>query len=118
MPQVLVRLAETESNQIQQKATEFGLTKPAFIRQIIREYLRKSSQKEQPADNLKKEIRAIIPILAQAIGRTQNLLVGQAKAIPDAIDKPSKLIYISNEDIAGLSKVLLKIYDQEVQNSG
>lgn len=115
MPQILVRLDETESDQVQQKATEFGLSKPAFIRQIIREYFRKPTQKEQPVDNLKKEIRAIIPVLAQAIGRTQNLLVSQAKAIPEAIDKPSKLIYVSPEDIAGLSKVLLKIYDQEVQ---
>ena len=116
MPQILVRLDETESDQVQQKATEFGLSKPAFIRQIIREYFRKPIQKEQPANNLKKEIRAIIPVLAQAIGRTQNLLVGQAKAIPDAVDKPSKLIYISNEDIEELSKFLLKKYDQEVQN--
>ena len=57
MPQILVRLDEPESNQIQQKATEFGLTKPALIRQIIREYLRKPVQKEEQANNVKKEIR-------------------------------------------------------------
>ncbi len=94
MPQILVRLDETESDQVQQKATEFGLSKPAFIRQIIREYFRKSVKEEQPANDLKKDIRAIIPVLAQAFGRTHN-------ASPEATE--------------GLSKMLLKIYDQEVQ---
>ena len=115
MPQILLRVDEKEFQQIQEKSSEFGLSKAAFIRQIMREYFRKPVKEEQSANDLKKEIRAIIPVLAQAIGRTQNILVGQAKANPDVVEKPSKLIFISPEDITGLSKVLLKIYDQEVQ---
>ena len=114
MPQILLRVDETEFKQLQEKSTEFGLSKAAFIRQIIREYFRKSVKEEQPVNDLKKEIRALSPVLAQAIGRTQNILVGQVKANPEAVEKPSRLIFVSPEDIAGLSKVLLKIYDQEV----
>ena len=88
MPQILLRVDETENKQLQDKATEFGLSKAAFIRQIMREYFRKSVKEEQPTNDLKKEIRAIIPVLAQAIGRTQNILVGQVKANPEAIEKP------------------------------
>jgi len=93
MPQILLRVDETEYKQLQEKSIEFGLSKAAFIRQIMREYFRKPVKEEQPANDLKKEIRAIIPVLAQAFGRTHN-------ASPEATE--------------GLSKVLLKIYDQEV----
>ena len=115
MLQILLRVDETEYKQLQEKSTEYGLSKAAFIRQIVREHFRKATQKEEPANDFKKEIRAIIPVLAQAIGRTQNILVGQVKSSPDVVEKPSRLIFISPEDITGLSKVLLKIYDQEVQ---
>ncbi len=114
MPQILLRVDETEFQLIQEKSSEFGLSKAAFIRQILREYFRKTPQKEQPVNN-QKYIRALVPILAEALGRTQNLLVGQAKATPDAVDKPTKLVYIKPEAIEGLSKYLLKIYDQGVQ---
>ena len=94
MPQILLRVDETEFQQVQQKSSEFGLSKAAFIRQILREYFRKPVKEERLANDLKKEIRSIIPVLAQAFGRTQNA---------------------SPETTEGLSKVLLKIYDQEVQ---
>jgi len=94
MPQFLLRVDETEFQQIQQKSSGFGLSKAAFIRQILKEYFRKPVKEEQPANDLKKEIRAVIPVLAQALGRTHDA---------------------SPEETEGLSKKLLKIYDQEVQ---
>ena len=94
MPQILLRVDETEFQQIHQKSSEFGLSKAAFIRQIMREYFRKPVKEEQPTNDLKKEIRAIIPVLGEALGRTHDA---------------------SPEETEGLSRVLLKIYDQEVQ---
>jgi hypothetical protein len=109
MPQILLRVDETECQQIHQKSSDFGLSKAAFIRQIMREYFRKPIQKEQPANDLKKEIRALIPVLAQAIGRTQNLVIKEAP------EEHAKILKVSPEAIKGLSEILLKIYDQEVQ---
>ena len=101
MPQILIRIEESEAKQIQEKATGFGLSKTAFIRQIIREYLRKPAQKEQPVND-PKYIRALIPVLAEALGQTQNQALKEDQQI-------------SPEETKELSNILLKLYDQGVK---
>jgi hypothetical protein len=101
MLQILIRIEESEAKQIQDKATEFGLSKTAFIRQILREYLRKPAQKEQPVND-PKYVRALIPVLAEALCWTQNqVLKEDEKVIP--------------KEIKELSNYLIKLYDKEVQ---
>ena len=95
MVQFLLRIEEAEAEQIKQQATEFGLSASAFIRQIVKASLRKDSQKEQVPENLKKNIRALIPVLAEALGR-------QTKDY-------------NKEKVDKLSQILLKAYDQEAQ---
>ena len=108
MPQILLRVKEEELNQIQEKATEFGLSNAAFVRQIVREYFRKTKQKEEPV-NHQKYIRALIPVFAQALGRAQNLVL---KGAPE---EEIKILKVSQEQIKGMSELLLTIYDQGVQ---
>ena len=94
MAQILLRIQDEEYKQIKQKAVDLGLTTSAYIRQILRESLRKTNPKEQKVDNLKKDIRALVPVLAEALGRTLNT---------------------SQESVEKLSPILLKIYDKERQ---
>ena len=95
MVQFLIRIEEPEAEQIKQKAAEFGLSSSAFIRQIVKASLRKETKKEQVPDNLKKNIRALVSVLAEAFGRTTK------DYHPDKVAK--------------LSQILLKVYDQEAQ---
>ena len=92
MDQIHLRLEDEDSKQIQKKAAEFGLSTNAFIRQIIKDYLRNFGRKE--ADYSIKADRAMVKVLAEAFGRGM-------KASP--------------EDTEKLSKILLKKFDQEVQ---
>ena len=95
MPQILLRVDETEFKQIEEKSSEFGLSKAAFIRQIIMEFFRKSTSKEQlPESNLKYN-RALVQVMAEALGRTTK--------------------EYNQERTEKLSQTLLKIYDQKVQ---
>ena len=108
MPQILLRVDETEFKLLQEKSSEFGLSKAAFVRQIVKEHLRKAKQKEQPVYNL-KHIRALIPIIAQALGRTQMLLV------KGATEEDAKVLTVPEKEIEELSESLLQLYDQGVQ---
>ena len=108
MVQILFRIEEPEATQLQQIAESFGLSKAAFVRQIVKEHLRKTKQKEQPVNNL-KHIRALIPIIAQALGRTQMLLV---KGAPE---EDAKILTVPEKEIEELSESLLQLYDQGVQ---
>ena len=92
MDQIHLRLDEEDSKLIQKKAAEFGLSTNAFIRQIIKDYLRNSTRKTE-ADGFKSD-RAMVKVLAEALGRTQNVP-------PESIEK--------------LSQILLKKFDKEVQ---
>jgi hypothetical protein len=95
MAQILLRVDETEFKQIEEKSSEFGLSKAAFIRQILRESFRKSTQKEQlPESNLKYN-RALVQVMAEALGRTTK--------------------EYNQERTEKLTQTLLKIYDQKVQ---
>jgi plasmid stability protein len=91
MPDILIRNIEvTDYKKIQEKASELGLSANAYIRQVLKNSLKKFA-KQEPADTL-KAARALVPVLAEALGRTQN-------ANPEAIEK--------------LAKILLKKFDQE-----
>ena len=63
-----------------------------FIRQILKDSLKKSTRNE-PTDS-HKSTRALVHVLAEAIGRTQN---------------------VSPENTEKLTKILLKKFDREVQ---
>ena len=95
MVQFLLRIEEAEAEQIKQQATEFGLSASAFIRQIVKASLRKDNQKEQVPENLKKNIRALVPVLSEALGRMTK--------------------DYNKEKVDKLSQLLLKAYDQEAQ---
>ena len=90
MGQILLRIEDTELKQIQKKAQDLGLTTSAYVRQVLKDAHR-SPPKNQPVE-LPGAVRRLIPVMAEALGRTQN-------ATPEAIDK--------------LTKILLKKYDQE-----
>ena len=108
MVQILIRLEDAESKEIKQIATGLGLSTSAFVRKIVKEHLRKPKQKERPDNNL-KHIRALIPIIAQALGRTQMLLV---KGAPE---EDAKILTVPEKEIEELSESLLQLYDQGVQ---
>ncbi len=92
MAKILLRIDDAESEEIKKKAAELGLTTSAFIRQVLKHSLRKSS-KQETAKTL-KFVRALVHVVAEALGRTQN-------APPEAVEK--------------LAQILLKKFDQEVQ---
>ena len=92
MDQLHLRLDEEDSKLLQKRAAEFGLSTTAFIRHIIKNYLRNSTRKNE-ADGFKGD-RAMVKVLAEAIGRG-------LKASP--------------EDTEKLSQILLKKFDKEVQ---
>jgi len=92
MDQIHLRLDEEDYKLIQKRADEFGLTTNAFLRQIVKNYLKNSTRKTE-ADGFKGD-RAMVKVLAEALGRTQG-------AKPEEVEK--------------LSQLLLKKFDQEVQ---
>lgn len=92
MDQIHLRLEKEEAKLIQKKAADFGLTTNAFIRQIIKDYLKNSGRQE--AEYAQKADRALVKVVAEAIGRG-------LKASP--------------EDTEKLSQILLKKFDKEVQ---
>jgi plasmid stability protein len=89
MAKVLFNLPDQEHAELKKKATSLGLTTSAYIRQILRDSPHKKSRPDSQAVSL--AIRRLIPVLAQALGRTQN-------ADRQAIEK--------------LTQILLKEYDQ------
>ena len=93
MANILIRkVDETDYKKLQEKAAELGLSTTVFIRQILKDYLKKSNRKNEL--DAHKAHRASVHVLAEAFGRTQG-------ASPEATEK--------------LKKMLLKIFDQEVQ---
>jgi plasmid stability protein len=92
MDQIHLRLEEEDSKQIQKKASELGVSTNAFLRQIIKNYLRNTGRKNQ-SDSLKAD-RAMVKVLADGLGR---------------------MLKASPQDTEKLSQILLKKFDQEVQ---
>ena len=92
MPQIYARIDEADYKQIQQKAAEFGINTSIYVRQVLKDSLRKTSRIEPAVDPL-KAIRSLIPIMVEVLGRTQN---------------------VSQPTVDKMIEVLLKKYDQQV----
>jgi len=88
MPKILINIQEEDTLEIKKKAASFGLTTSAYIRQVLKDSLRKKNNNEQATTA--RTIRRLIPVLAEAFGRTHN-------ASPETINK--------------LEQILLKKYD-------
>ena len=89
MAKVLFNLPDQEHVELKKKATSLGLTSSGYIRQILKDSLRKKTRQDSQAVSL--AIRRLIPVLAQALGRTQN---------------------VDRQAIEKLTQILLKEYDQ------
>ncbi len=89
MPKILISIQDEDARAIKKKAASLGLTTSAYIRQVLKDSLRKQSRPDSQAVAL--AVRRLIPVLVQALGRTQN-------ASSQATEK--------------LKQILLKEYDQ------
>ena len=89
MAQIHIFIDDAEAKQIQKKAADLGVSTSAYIRKVL-----KDSQRNTTQPDAIKAARALVIVQAEALGRTQN-------ASPEATDK--------------LKKTLLKIFNQEVQ---
>lgn len=94
MAQMNFKIEDAEYTRIKQEALKFGLSAPALIRCILRDSSRKTKREEYAVNNVTKNIRALVPILAEALGHMQKE---------------------SPEEIKNLSKSLLEKYDQEIK---
>jgi len=103
MKQVLIRLEDANYEEIKQMAGKFGLSCSAFLRQIVRENLRKNKKIEAQPENFKKSIRALVPVLAESLGWKRNFRF------------PWQPQNASREETEKLSKFLLEKYDQEMK---
>ena len=87
MAKFLFSLPDNEYAELKKKAQSLGLTTAAFIRQLL-----KDGQNKEKDQTIKDALRILIPIIVEALGRTQN-------AQPEAINK--------------LTDILVKKYDLE-----
>ena len=90
MAQIHFFIEDAEYKQIQEKAKSFGVTISAYTRMVLRNSFKKPTQQE-PTEAL-KATRALVPVLAEALGRT---------------------LRASSEDTEKLSQILIKKFDQE-----
>jgi hypothetical protein len=88
-------LEADELDRVRATAKSLGLSVSAYVRQVVRDSLRTRPGLEPEARDAKllRAMRALVPTLAEALGKTQNVGV---------------------EEIARLSKVLLERYDKEI----
>jgi hypothetical protein len=93
MAKVLFNLPDQEYAELKKKAQSFGLTTAAFIRYL----LKNSKIKEKDDQTIQEAIRRLIPIIVEALGRTQNVQ-------PEAVNK--------------LTDILVKKYDLEEKQCG
>ena len=92
MPKISFNLSDDEKRKLELKAQSLGLTTSGFLRQIITHSLKKQRNSDETQKTV-KAIRGLIPVLSEALGRTQG-----------AADK----------QIAKLTKILLDTYDRGV----
>ena len=90
MARLLISIPEQELVQIRKTAKSFGLTTFAYVRNSVKASTTRNSNH---SENL-RAIRALIPTIGEALGRTQNVS-------PEAVEK--------------LIKHLLERYDKEVR---
>ena len=89
MARITFNLSNDEHQELKKKAATLGLTSAGYTRQIIKDSQQKKSRQEIHA--VSSAIRKLIPVLAIAMGKTQN----------------------QNEQmIHKLTQLLLKEYDQ------
>ena len=89
MAKVLFNLPDQEHVELKKKAASLGLTTSGYMRQILKDSLRKKTRQDGQAVSI--AIRRLVPVLAQAWGRTQN---------------------VDRQAIEKLTQILLKEYDQ------
>ncbi|MFH0754433.1 MAG: hypothetical protein V2A70_07700 [Candidatus Omnitrophota bacterium] len=89
MAKVLFNLPDQEYIELKTKATSLGLTSSGYIRQILKDSLQKKPRQNDLATSI--AVRKLIPVLAQALGRTQN---------------------VNRQAIEKLTQILLREYDQ------
>ena len=83
MARIVINLPDDEAVEIKTKATSFGLSLPAYTRQVLKDSLRRKGNNE--ATVTLRAIRKLIPILAEALGRT-------LKADTQSVEKLSQLL--------------------------
>ena len=83
MARIVINIPDDEAAEIKAKAASFGLSLPAYTRQILKDSLRRKGNNE--ATVTLRAIRKLIPILAEALGRT-------LKADDQSIQKLSQLL--------------------------
>ena len=69
MARLLISIPEQEAVEIRQKAKSLGLTTSAYVRNTVKDSINKDTRHNQ----ILKAIRALVPTLAEALGRTQNV---------------------------------------------
>jgi|GEM_PF-4421549 flagellar biosynthesis regulator FlbT len=69
MARLLISIPEQEAAEIRQKAKSLGLTTSAYVRNTVKDSMNKDTRHNQ----ILKAIRALVPTLAEALGRTQNV---------------------------------------------
>ncbi len=69
MARLLISIPEQEAVEIRQKAKSLGLTTSAYVRNTVKDSMNKDTRHNQ----ILKAIRALVPTLAEALGRTQNV---------------------------------------------
>jgi plasmid stability protein len=89
MARILINIPDEEAEEIKTRALSLGVSAPAYARQVLKDSLRRKGNNE--ATVTLRAIRKLIPILAEALGRT-------LKADQQSVQK--------------LSQLLLEQYDQ------
>jgi len=82
MARILINIPDEEATEIKTKASSFGLSMSAYTRQILKDSMRR---KNSEATVTLRAIRKLIPILAEALGRT-------LKADQESVKKLSQLL--------------------------
>lgn len=89
MARIVINIPDNEAEEIKTKAVSLGVSTSTYTRQVLKDSLRRKGNNE--ATVTLRAIRKLIPILAEALGRT-------LKADDQSVQK--------------LSQILLDKYDQ------
>ena len=92
MSRIIIPLPDQEYTLVQEKAKSMGLTVTAYARNVLLNSFKKDTDKKH--QEMKKAIHGLIPVLAEAFGRTQN---------------------VPSEHVEKLAKVLLQRYEKEIE---
>ena len=90
MATIFFTLSNEERSDLRERAKSMGLSTSAYVRNLVRDAIKRDTEAKQT--EVLKRIRALVPAICEALGRTQN-------ATPDIVEK--------------LTKVVLDRYDKE-----